>query len=277
MTDIKSRLRRIWILIGVEGDMSYGFPTIPAILIIFILTAIFSVSGLVVQSMNVNLWPSEGWDWTAAVQKLEGLISGAGTQVFVVGFANYIWMMFVLIPVLVASNMAQGFSNGQYRTLLSYPIDRRGIVLTKFGVAVLVVAGTASLSPLIVMGLYSPTPIALLPLVLAVVSIWAMVALQTAFSLVFAFVSRSIRATTLAGIGLNVFLYSLAWYRQCPDLLRGALFPPLAASEYLGYGVAYFFTDAVLLQDVFLSVGCCLLLTVVLLCLGYIVFRRTEF
>ncbi len=261
-----------------EINMSYPFPTIVGLLSLFIYIASVFLQGL--PDYGMELYLPIGWDSITMSEELATAIQTMTIRVSVLSILNSFLVVLLLIPLLIAFNFALGFNNGQIRTLVSYPIGRGKLLLVKSGLVFLLIATTLTLGGIIGLVFFYPFSIDIVVLGQLLIPLWISVFLITASCIFIAVTSRNAPVTAVGGIGLWFGVFVMIPTQSVPSFLVYALYPILAAINYVTPGtpnpspISYLWSTS--MNEVLIGCGIALVLGILLMYLSIIVFRRLE-
>ncbi len=256
--------------------MSYPFPTIIGLLSLCIYVTSVFLQG--VPDFDMELYLPIGWDSVTMTEELVTAIQTMTTRAAVVSILNSFLIVLLLVPLLIAFNFALGFSNGQIRTLLSYPVGRGKLLLVKGGLVFVLIATAVTLGSIIGLVFFYPFSIDVVVLGQLLIPLWITVFLMTASCVFIAVLSRSAPVTAVGGIGLWFGVFVMIPTQSVPSFLVYALYPILAAINYVAQDrtspIFYLWTTSI--TDVLYGCGVALVLGILLLYLSIMVFRRLE-
>jgi len=259
-----------------EINMSYPFPSIIGFLSLFIFIA--SASLQILPDVGMVLYLPIGWDSIVMGEELATVIRIMTTRAAALSILNSFYIVLLLVPLLIAFNLALGFGNGQIRTLLSYPVGRRKLLLVKSGVVFILITTAVTLGSIIGLVFFYPFSIDLVVLGQLLIPLWITVFLITTSCVFIAVLSKSAPLTAGGGIGLWFGAFVMIPTQSIPSFLMYILYPILAAINYVNPGppnpLSYLWTTTI--TDVLYGCGAALVLGVLLLYLSIMVFRRVE-
>jgi len=215
--------------------------------------------------------PSSVGDLAAAIRIMM-------THSIVVSTLNLFYVILLLVPLLMAFNFALGFSNGQIRMLVSYPIGRKRIIITKWGLIFILSSASVTLGALFGLAFFFPFTMDIAILGQLFIPLWINILLVTTSCLLMAVLFRSAPLTAVGGISLWLGTFVLFTMQSSSSFLLNVLFPFLSAINYLNpdFISPISFLGATSLSDVLLGCGAAFLLSVLLLCFSVFAFRRLE-
>ena len=258
-----------------ELDSSYRFPTIAVLVSIFLIVGAFS-------ALTHLEWDTEIYsgtdDISGRADYLADLVFNKGLSVLITSISNCVLLFIVLIPLLIAFNFAQGYNSGLIRTLLTYPIERKNVVLMKACTVVFLVASAASIGSIASVLFFVPVLTQLESMVLVLVSIWVLALLMVSVSVLVAVISKSPLVTSFGCMATWFLAFIAVTHPDTPRILKTTLFPPFAVAEYTGIGplwVITIFGAEITYADTLVGMGMACLLAIILLSMSYIIFKRT--
>ncbi len=259
-----------------EISMSYPFPSIIGFLSLFIFVASVSLQNL--YDFGMKLYLPIGWDSIVMGEELATAIRTMTTRAAIVSILNSFYIVLLLVPLLIAFNLALGFGNGQIRTLLSYPVGRRKLLLVKSGVVFTLITTAVTLGSIIGLVFFYPFSIDVVVLGQLLIPLWITVFLITTSCVFIAVLSKSAPVTAGGGIGLWVGAYMIIPTQSIPSFLVYILYPILAAINYVipDQTSPIFSLWTTSINDVLYGCGAALVLGVLLLYLSIMMFRRVE-
>ncbi|MGY5881955.1 MAG: hypothetical protein RTV31_17040 [Candidatus Thorarchaeota archaeon] len=215
--------QRVSKALKVESTISYPFPTMIGIFASFLVVAFYSVLGM--RFFQNEVYLHSDWNSTLVGAELDATLNIINSKVVTASFLNLGTIVMFFVPLLFAFNYAQGFSNGQIRTLLSYPIGRLRLFFAKTGVIVLllsfsmIVAGTLSLASLY------PYSINFEYLILMSVGSFLTVLIISSTCVFIATFSRNAPVTAVLGLGLWAIGFVVTVAPFSPIFLKQLFFP----------------------------------------------------
>jgi hypothetical protein len=259
-----------------ELGMSYPFPSIICIFSLFIIIASFSLLSL--PTYNLGIFFPIGRNSTEISEQLGENIRTLAIRASVTSILNSFYLVLLLVPLLVAFSFALGFSNGQIRTLLSYPIGRSKLILVKGGMVFLLTFMAVTVGSLFGMFFFYPSLIDIFLLTPLILSFWVTIFLMTAGCILIATLSKSTPVTIAGGISLWAGSFILYTMQSAQSLVMSVLFPVISTINYITpqppSPISYMGTTPV--TNVLFGNGVALLLAVLLFYLSIKVFQKLE-
>ncbi len=259
-----------------EINMSYPFPFIIGLLSLFIFVA--SISLLNQASGDLDIYLPIGWDNVAITEELTATIRSMTTRAAVVSILNSFYIVLLLVPLLVAFNFALSFGNGQIRTLVSYPIERKKLLLVKSGVIFVLMTVSVTLGSIVGLFFFCPFSIDVVVLCQLLGPLWITIFLMTVSCLFIAVLSRSASVTAAGGIGMWFGAFVVIPLPSTPSFIVNLLFPIFSAMKYVNPNPTspFWYSGATSFNDVLYGCGAALALGALLLYFSTLVFRRLE-
>lgn len=220
MSESNQKIGRV---LKVESTISYPFPALIGIFASFIVVAFYSVLGLRVYPNRIYL--SSEWDATLVGDELAAILSITNSKIVTAGFLNLGAIVMFFIPLLFAFNYAQGFSNGQIRTLLSYPIGRLKLYFVKIGIIVLIMSISMIGSGILSIVCLYPYSINFNYLILMSIASFLTVLIISATCIFIATFTRSAPVTAFLGMGLWAIGFVVTLAPFSPIFLKQLFFP----------------------------------------------------
>ena len=272
---LKRKDRKFRVL-RLEVDMSYPFPAIIGIASTFTLIAFDALLRMPDFDLQLTL-PAESIN-PALADDLAAVIQLMATHSAVVSVLNSFYVILLLVPLLMAFNFALGFSNGQIRMLLSYPIGREKAIITKWGLIFIIPSTTLTLGAFFGLVFLYPYTIDIILMGQLLVPLWINIFLITTSCLLVAVLIRSAPLTALAGIGLWLGSFVIFTMQSSSSFLLNILFPFLAAVNYLNpdYISPINFLGTTSLSDALTGSVVAFMLGVLFFGLSVYVFRKLE-
>jgi hypothetical protein len=259
-----------------EINMSYPFPTIVGLLSLFIFVA--SISLLNLPDFDLDIYLPIGWDNIVVGEELVRVIRTLTARAAVASILNSFFISLLLIPLLIAFNFALSFNNGQIRTLVSYPIEKKNLLFVKSGVLFVLIAAAVTLGGVFGLVFFYPFTIDVVMLGQLLVSLWITIFLMITSCMFIAVLSRSAPVTAVGGIGVWFGIYVLLPLQSIPSFIVNMLYPIFSTMNYINHepGSPAYFLGTTSINDVLLGCGAAMALGALLLYLSVLVFRRVE-
>ncbi|MHA1288602.1 MAG: hypothetical protein ACTSPB_14450, partial [Candidatus Thorarchaeota archaeon] len=191
---------------------------------------------------------------------------------------NMTLLMIIVIPLLSAFRVAASLESGLIRTLLTFPIKRRDLLILKGLEILMLVVLPVTAGALIGIVLVDWFAIGLDSFLL-LLSFWSMAFTILTSSLLLSVTTGSAAKTAFSGIAIWIVLYFVAALTKIPVLLRGVLNPVNLAISYskdspgASFGLPF---EGMVFSDVWGSIVINLLIGLFLLLMSIRSFRRVE-
>ncbi|MFO7837092.1 MAG: hypothetical protein R6V83_10565 [Candidatus Thorarchaeota archaeon] len=260
--------------IRLERDMSYPFPAIVGILSIFLFAAAYSMLGVGVSNRYVYLSP--GCNSTAISEEMVSSVDATNTIATVYPIINCIYVVMLVAPLLIAFNLAQGYNNGQMRTLLSYPIKRRTVLFLKNGSVIFLMFSSGIIGTFFSWVFYFPFSIDLYSVMILIMTYGITVLAICSTCTLLAVLSRSARITAFVGVGAWMIVYTTFVTAVTHSPAAFLLFPLHLGITHISHGGPPYYYEETELFNVLLGSGITLVLVIVVLILSVIIIERQE-
>jgi hypothetical protein len=235
--------------------------------ILSIFIAIVAYSALTIGMYAREIYLAPGWNITAISEELVESVNTVNTQAIVFPFLNCLYVVILLAPLLVAFNLAQGYGNGQIRTLLSCPIRRRTVLLLSISVTIGVVLSLL---------FFYPFSIESYSVLIMTGTFWITVFVITSTCTLLAVTSRSTRITAFVGVGLFLYTFTMINQPSMHPMVQYLFFPLIIALGHVYPEQPPIWLEKTSLLDVFMGSGSAILFGIALLILSLFIFKRQE-
>ena len=259
--------------LGVELTFSYPFPALMGIFISFFAVASYSLLTMHLLRSGIHI-PSE-WNSTIINTRLENNMIATATMTVSNSFFSVGTITLFFIPLLFAFAFAQGFSTGQIRTLLSYPIGRGRLFLIKFGSVVAIITISLAGGALLAIACLMPYSLDFALLLPIMIGSFLTIFLVSSVCVFIAVLSRSAPITAFLGIAFWAGITIFAMNPFSPFLLRQIFFPWLLTLIHID---TYTFTifGAVNINELLYGYLFSIAISLVLILISYLRFTRLE-
>ena len=201
-------------------------------------------------------------------------IDTLGIRVFAESLYALNGVVLFIIPMIVTFNVARSFENGIMKTLLSYPIGRRKLLVTKVSQVVILVWSAMIAGLFFSVYAFIPVIDGLSSFVLMSVSLLALVFITTTTTVLIAVVSKSTPVTAILGVGLWVSFLFLAMSGTLSPIVRGVMNPVLMAVSLEGGALGFF--NGITSADLVVSIVGALAIGGLAFIASLILFNRRE-
>ncbi|MHA1961528.1 MAG: hypothetical protein ACW99U_15005 [Candidatus Thorarchaeota archaeon] len=269
--------RRFLSLFRLDFEGSYSFPSVASIVSLLLFIASYSVLSAFTWNVGVFLAPGEeGWSGSDAIDRAGSIITERIAGSYYSSFQNSLYVLVLLIPLLIAFKLAQGFSNGEIRTLLSYPTNRPKILLTKSLTAILVATITANASSILALLFFYPNLSNVSLMGLLSLALWAFSFLLGAVCTFVAVATKNAPVTIATGMGVWVAGFVLTANPEVTPLIRGIFYQIQMTMLHLMNDVGVFRGPEVLFSDLISSLTFTLVLGAIFLIASLVIFMYRE-
>jgi hypothetical protein len=135
---MKKSVRTLLAVCSLESDLSYSFPYVEGIVVIFLFTAFISVFSAVAGGPYINIRPGLAWNTTQSVATYEEYRNTMAASVYGVSALGFSYILAFLVPLLTTFTLTGHFEDGTLPTYLSYPISRSSLLLVKASMMIIV-------------------------------------------------------------------------------------------------------------------------------------------
>jgi ABC-type transport system involved in multi-copper enzyme maturation permease subunit len=192
---------------------------------------------------------------------------------------NMTLLIIIVLPLLNAFRVASPFENGMLKTILTYPIRRRNLLILKGLAELILVVMPITIGAFIGVILIYWLDIGFDSLML-LLSFWSLSFLILSSSLLLSVIVRSTAKSAFGGIAMWITLYLVAALAKIPTLIRGILNPVSLSISYFSNtpGGAPFGSpfENITFNDIWVSILFDLLLGLVLFYVSIKFFRSVE-
>ena len=258
MVQQKSKTRAF---LSLEIKSFYRFPIVECFAGVFTLLALLNVLSVgSVTDFDVE-----------SPANLAGFLQSAASMLLYLSVFPFTYLLVFLVPVLVSLVIAKPFEDGTIRTILTHPIKRSSLLLTKILITV-VLPGTATTIALLLaiqfgFGIQpSVSQVALL-----IGSIWVFILSVASVTTLLSVISKKAATSATGGVVLWYSMIFLAGLYGFPETARHVINPLSAALAYVLGG-----DGAPLLADVLVGLLGALSMAFVIIVVSIALFERSE-
>ncbi|MGV9103744.1 MAG: ABC transporter permease [Candidatus Thorarchaeota archaeon] len=186
-------------IIELEFKYTYHFPILESIVAIMLFMA--ATRGIAVGNASVWLELSLGsqWDGSRLIERYYAFLEG-GALAYAMALSSLVSVFVLLIPALTAFSLARSFEDGTLQTLLSYPLSRSCILLTKVAMILLLTCIPAMVLALAAVYIYIPGGIQFLPFLALSVAFSVFVLVVTSVGILISLISKRTMPSAAAGM-----------------------------------------------------------------------------
>jgi ABC-type transport system involved in multi-copper enzyme maturation permease subunit len=268
---MKKSVRTLLAVCSLESDLSYSFPYVEGIVVIFLFTAFISVFSAVAGGPYINIRPGLAWNTTQSVATYEEYRNTMAASVYGVSALGFSYILAFLVPLLTTFTLTGHFEDGTLPTYLSYPISRSSLLLVKASMLIIVLGLSTTVSALSVVLFFSRGVPLDTTIILLLAALWSYVVLLTCVTTLVGVLSKNAGATAIVGVLLWYVITMIVATPLLPDIARGVLNPILAVAASVGSGA-----PGLHIGEALIGVGGASLIGLVALIVSVIVFERSE-
>ncbi len=278
---MSSLRERIHTVLQFERESSYRFPSIVAVLCVFIAVGIHAAVTHNYFNFDIRMDQTPAPGSADRLEYFSELILTHGLAVLGSCVSNCVFVLILLVPLLVAYNFTTGYSSGLMQTLLTYPISRASLLLMKFLPIFLLVSCSACLGSLAGVFFFVPVAPDLGHTLLLLLSIWTLALLMVSVAGLVAVISRNALVTSFGCVSLWFMAFIGVTSPETDELVKMVLFPPFAAANYAANYDGMFswwaglFETELVLTDVLTGMVLSCALALLLLLLSHVIFKYT--
>lgn len=229
-------LRRVWAVFEIEMDISFPFPVLECLFAV----PLFMASSIALQVIPTTYARSDLVPDFFQPENIMRFIDGLGIRVFAEALYSLNAIVLFIVPMIVTFNLARCFENGTMKTLLSYPIGRRKLLITKVSQVVVLVWFAIVAGLFFSVYVLTPVTNGITSFVLMSASLLALVFAATTTTVLIAVASKSTPVTAILGTGLWFSFLFLAMSGTLSSIVRGIMNPVLMAVCLEGGALGYF-------------------------------------
>jgi ABC-type transport system involved in multi-copper enzyme maturation permease subunit len=258
-------------IIELEVETSYRFPIVETVVAIIVFVGLVGAASYSNRAMTIALVPGQSWNGTEASHIYSSFLEQTSTSAYMFSLTSYAGILVFLIPFLVAFTTARGFEDGTLQTILSYPVSRSKLLLSRFVLTATIVGVPATLAPLTVVYGFIPGPKNIEAILMLAAALWAVVILMTSMTMLVSVVLRGTLVTALTGVVLWSAVAVLTFMPGFPALISGILNPMHIVQRYM-IGIP----EGPFLTDVAIALAGCVIFGIVALVASLGLFSRAE-
>lgn len=268
---MRRTVRTLLAIYSLESDLSYSFPYVEGIVVVFLFIAFTSVLSVFGEGPGVLIRPGPAWNATQSVAFYEEYRNTMAASAYGVSALGFSYVLAFLVPLLVAFTLAGRFEDGTLHTYLSYPISRSSLLLVKTSMMIIVVGLSTTVSALSVVLFFSRNVAVDAAIILLLAALWSYIVLLTCATTLVGVISKNAGATAIVGVLLWYFLTIIVAMPLLPAIARDVLNPILAVTSSIGSGV-----PGLHIGEALIGIGGASLIGVLVLIASIIVFERSE-
>ncbi len=254
-----------------EINQSYSFPTVEAVVVVFLFIAFISTLGVFGAGRYVLLRPGPEWNGTAAIESFVEYRQTMTASVYGFSALSFSHVLTFVVPLLVAFTLAGRFEDGTLHTYLSYPVDRITFLAVKVSGMIVLLGMSATFSSLSVIFIFVPGNREVFSILLLSAALWAFIMLLTSVTTLISIISKKAEVTAIMGIALWYVIALVIVMPSIPDVIRNVLNPILLTNAFVSGG-----DMGLQAGEVFFGICGAVLIGVVALIASIITFEKAE-
>jgi ABC-type transport system involved in multi-copper enzyme maturation permease subunit len=267
-----SRVKNLKASFEYEIEVNYRFPILECIIAIIVLVSVASALEQAVRYAHIiETYSAEPdypfWDMKYLLEDVQE------HALYVFGFSAYrvTLILAFLVPLLIAYNVARGFEEGTFQTMLTYPIPRKRLLLFKTLIPIFVIGFTTSVALTLSVLLTMPRAYSFLALFILSKAFWAHIILMISVMTLISVYLKKTLPSALAGIGI---WYGLSLLLSTPDF-------PVAITSFINPIIVVINTRAFgnfeeMISTTIFSVFATMIIGLVMLYFSYTALRTAE-
>lgn len=256
-------------IVALDWEISFSFPTLEGFVAVFILLSVGICMTSQMFDPSISIRP--GFNGTERLEYFIELAENEASSTLIAIFTISGYILGLAIPMLMAFSLASGFESGLLETLLSYPIGRRTLLLTKVGITVILTSSLLVLTSVLSVGVFYLWLIPVVDLILLIVALLSTSLAITASAILLAVISKRVGITSAGCGSLWTGILFVTSNDTEYNALHGILNPLQIVVKYL-MGVG----SSVGLPELFICFSGSILFGVGLIVLSILTFERVD-
>jgi len=225
-------LRRLKAIILLESDTHYSFPFAEIIVSLLVVLTFYFMSDSP-YSIYYVVVSSPIWNGTVIEASIEQWISTHAFRTSAGACYDMAFILAFLVPVLSALSFGRDLDTGITKTLLSYPVTRHQLFISKEVIILAITSGTVSVSYILALICFEPGPIQMEVVLLSLSSFWIPALLVSSTTALIGAKTKSLPASLFGGIALSFGMIIIPTIvNQIPTMLIAILNPGLVLVRY---------------------------------------------
>ncbi|MBD3157829.1 MAG: hypothetical protein GF309_03480 [Candidatus Lokiarchaeota archaeon] len=255
---------------ALDWEISFSFPTLEGFVAVFILLSVGICMTGQMFDPSISIRPGPGFNSTERLEYYTGLAENEASSALIAIFTISGYILGLVIPMLIAFSLASAFESGLLETLLSYPIGRRTLLLTKLGITVILISSSVILTSVLSVGVFYLWQIPIVDLMLLIVALLSTCLAIAVSAILLAVISKRVGITSA---GCGSLWIGILFVTSDPEynILYGILNPCQIVVKYLIGG-----GSSVGLPELFICLSGSILLGVGLIALSILAFERVD-
>ncbi len=227
------RLKKLKAIMELEIDTHYSFPLLETIVSLLVIMSFYyaTKAGFFMYGEIPIEYPIPGQSLLDLLPKwIEMGASVLAGRVY----DNMMVILAFFVPVLTALSFGRDMDAGAFKTLLSYPISRRQLFMSKELLVLATTCGISSVSVLVAIRTFEPGPVHMDIVLMGTAVLWIPAMIVSSITALIAIHSRSLSASLFGGIAVSVGrVLSPFLFKDMPDMLIAIMNPGYAINTYL--------------------------------------------
>ncbi|MFW9787590.1 MAG: hypothetical protein ACFFE2_02280 [Candidatus Thorarchaeota archaeon] len=214
-----SELKNLRASLEYEFEVNYRFPVLECIIAIVVFVSVASSLDLAVRYADIiQTWPNEPEFAYSNMMFVFDRVQEHALYVFGMSAYRVTLVLAFLVPLLIAYNVARGFEEGIFQTMLTYPIPRRRLLLFKTLIPITIIGVTTTVALVLTVYLAIPGVYSISALFALSLAFWAHIILMVSVMTIISVFLKKTLPSALVGIGI---WYGLSLLLATPDFPSG--------------------------------------------------------
>jgi hypothetical protein len=211
---MKSNEQNTRAIASLDWGLSFSFPTLEGLVAVFLLISVWLCMVSQLHDPHIVIRPGPDFNSTEVSEYiLNRLESEASTSLLTILTLSE-FVLALAIPMLIAFSLAATLESGLLETLLSYPISRKTLLLTRTGIVTIVTSGSVILTSSLSVGVFFLWRISVTDLLLLTVGLCSMALVITTSAILLAVISKRVGITSAGGGALWLGLLYVTSFPQ---------------------------------------------------------------
>ncbi len=268
---MKNEKPNLQAIASLDWGISFSFPTPETIVSVFVFLSVGICLGAQMFDPYISIIPGSGFNGTILSNYYLELAQREASNALMIIMTMATYTVAFAIPLLISFSLAASFENGLLETLISYPISRKTLLVTKAAIIVILLASSFFLTAVISIGAFYLGRIPVIELILFVIAFLAVCLSITSSAILLAVASKRVGISSVGGIGIWIAVLFISSTSAEFRLTDGILNPVQLIARYLnGAG------ELVTSLDMFAGLLGSLLLGLILLVVSVFVFEEVD-
>lgn len=216
-----------------DWELSFPFPALESLLAVVLLISVGICMITQMFDPSISIIPGPDFNNTERLQYYLDLAENGASSALREIFTISGFVLAFAIPMQVAFSLAANFEGGLLETLMSYPISRKMLLLTKAVTVIITASTSVILTSALSVGVFFLWFISVFDLMLLAMALCSTVLAITAGALLLAVVSKRVGVTSAGGGALWLGLLAIPYLSQEYHVWYGILNPIQLTVRYL--------------------------------------------